>query len=110
MQPGTGTNAPLAAATWTTVDAINGGNAMWTWSKFAVGPDLIAATADDNKWPDGNANQYRTWNDIITMIPTVKLLTPGTFFGVRTGQPGPAGATNFVSSINFDGTVFNFEI
>jgi predicted ribosomally synthesized peptide with SipW-like signal peptide len=110
MQPGSSTNPPLAAATWTTVDAINGGNAMWTWSKFAVGPDLIAATADDNRWPDGNTNQYRSWNSIITSIPTAKLLTPGTFFGVRTGQPGPAGATNFVSSINFDGTTYNFEI
>lgn len=111
MQPGTGTNPALVAATWTTVDAINGGNAMWTWSKYDRGPDLnIGTVADNNRWPDGNTNQYRTWNDIITSIPTAKLLTPGTFFGVRTGQPGPAGATNFVSSINFDGTVYNFEI
>lgn len=109
MQPGTGTNAALPASTWTTVDAIDGGNAMWTWSKFAVGPDLVAGGVD-NAWPDGNTNQYRTWNDIITSIPTAKLLTPGTFFGVRTGQPGPSGATNFVSSINFDGTVYDFEI
>jgi hypothetical protein len=109
MQPAAGGNAALVAATWTTVDAINGGNAMWTWSKYAVGPDLVAGGID-NAWPDGNTNEYRTWNDIITSIPTAKLLTPGTFFGVRTGQPGPAGATNFVSSINFDGTVYNFEI
>lgn len=108
MQPGTGGNAALPASTWTTVDTQ--GTAMWTWSKFAVGPDLIAATADDNKWPDGNTNQYRSWSSIVAAFPTAKLLSPGSFLGVRTGQPGPAGATNFVSSIEFDGTTYNFEI
>ncbi|MEN9390441.1 MAG: hypothetical protein RLZZ283_541, partial [Candidatus Parcubacteria bacterium] len=63
MQPGSGGNAALAPATWTTVDAQ--GTAMWTWSKFAVGPDLVAGGGDDNTWPDGNTNQYRSWNDIV---------------------------------------------
>ncbi len=110
MQPGSSTNAPLAASTWTTVDAINSGNAMWTWSKFAVGPNLVVGGGDDNTWPDGNTNQYRSWNSILAAFPTAKLLTPGTFLGVRTGQPGPAGATNFVSSIKFNATTYNFEL
>ncbi len=110
MQPGSSTNAPLASATWTTVDALNGGNAMWTWSGFAKGPDKTAATGDDNTWPDGNTNEYRTWNSIVTAFPTAKLLTPGSFLGVRDGQPGPAGATDYVSSIEFNGTVYNFEL
>ncbi len=108
MQPGSSTNAPLAPATWTTVDAQ--GTAMWTWSKFAVGPNLVAGGGDDNTWPDGNTNQYRSWNDIVAAFPTAKLLAPGSFLGVRTGQPGPAGATNYVSSIEFDGTTYNFEL
>lgn len=107
MQPGSSTNAPLAPATWTTVDTL--GTAMWTWSKFAVGPDLVAATADDNSWPDGNLNEYRTWNSIVAAFPTAKFLSPGSFLGVRTGQPGPAGATNFVSSIQLNGTIYDFE-
>ncbi len=108
MQPGSGGNSALPPATWTTVDAQ--GTAMWTWSKFAVGPDLTAATADDNSWPDADTNQYRSWNSIVAAFPTAKLLSPGSFLGVRTGQPGPAGATNYVSSIEFDGTTYNFEL
>ncbi len=108
MQPGTGGNAALPAVTWTTVDAQ--GTAMWTWSKLAVGPDLIAATADDNTWPDGDTNQYRSWDSIVAAFPDAKLLSPGSFLGVRTGQPGPAGATNFVSSIEFDGVIYDFEL
>jgi hypothetical protein len=101
MQPGSSTNAPLTAATWTTVDAINGGNAMWTWSKFA---------SNGNKWPDGNTNEYRTWSSILTAFPTAVTYAADPWLGVRDGQPGPVGATDYVSSINFDGTVYNFEI
>ncbi len=108
MVPGAGGNAALPAATWTTVDGQ--GTAMWTWSGLAKGPDKLAATGDDNTWPDGSVAVYRTWNDIVAAFPNAKLLSPGSFFGVRTGQPGPAGATNFVSSIEFDGTVYDFEI
>lgn len=108
MLPGAGGNAALPAATWTTVDGL--GTAMWTWSGLAKGPDKTAATADDNTWPDGSVAVYRSWNDIVAAFPNAKLLAPGSFLGVRTGQPGPAGATNFVSSIEFDGTVYNFEI
>ncbi len=108
MVPGVGGNAALSPATWTTVDGL--GTAMWTWSGLANGPDKTAATGDDNKWPDGNANAYRSWNDIVAAFPAAKLLSPGSFLGVRTGQPGPAAATNFVSSIEFDGTTYNFEI
>ncbi len=108
MQPGSGGNAALAPATWTTVDTL--GTAMWTWSKFAVGPDLVAGGGDDNTWPDSNTNQYRSWNSIVAAFPAAKLLSPGSFLGVRTGQPGPAGATNFVSSIEFDGITYNFEL
>jgi len=110
MQPGTGGNPALPAATWTTVDAKNGGAGMWTWSGLAKGPDKTAATADDNTWPDGSSAVYRSWNDIVTAFPNAKLLTPGSFLGVRDGQPGPADATDFVSSIEFNGTTYNFEL
>jgi hypothetical protein len=109
--PGVSTNAALPAATWTTVDAMNGGAGMWSWSGFANGPDKSAGGTDNNTWPDGNTSQYRSWNDIVAAFPNAKLNSaPFTFIGVRTGQPGPGGATNFVSSLEFDGSTYNFEI
>ncbi|MBC7836582.1 hypothetical protein H7X87_02280 [Acetobacteraceae bacterium] len=111
MQPGSGGNPALAAATWTTVDAMA---STWRWSRFANGPDNIAATSDDNTWPDGNTTEYRSWASILAAFPAANILgssfATGSFLGVRTGQPGPAAATNFVSSIEFDGTNYDFEI
>ncbi len=100
-QPGTGGNAALPASTWTTVDALNSGNGMWTWSHFA---------SNGNKWPDGNTNQYRTWNSIVAAFTGAKILTPGGFFGVRVGEPGPVSASATVDYIKFNNTTYDFQI
>ncbi len=99
----------VVANTWTTVDAINGGATLWTWSRFAKGPDNIASTSDDGTWPDGNLNEYRTWSDIITAFPNAETLSTDSWFGVRVGHPGPIGEDSFVDWIEFDGETTDFE-
>ncbi|MFZ2886185.1 MAG: TasA family protein [Minisyncoccia bacterium] len=93
-------NDGVPTDTWMTVDAIDGGNAMWTYS---------GAT-----WPAPNVEPGttpKTWTEIITDYPLAETLaSPGAFLGVRVGHPGPLGETSFVSSINFDGIISNFEI
>ncbi len=97
-------NLGVPTDTWTTVDAINGGTAMWTYSGAF--------------WPAGGSEPGtnpgttpKTWASILADYPLIETLaSPASFFGVRVGHPGPAGETSFVSSINFDGTVYDFEI
>ncbi len=82
-------NGAVPQDTWNSFDMINGGNALWTWSKFA---------SNGNKWPDGNTNTYRSWSDILASFPSVKVLSGDSWLGVRVGEPGP---TNYVGNIDF---------
>lgn len=92
----------VSVDTWTTVDALAG-----TWT----------ATISGGFWPDGvtsngtiPSSTARTWADIVADYPSAETRATDSFFGVRVGQPGPDGATGYVSEINFDGEVTNFEI
>lgn len=93
-------NDGVPADTWTTVDAIDGGSAMWTWSGYA---------ANGNKWPDNNTDEYRSWSDLLAAFPNIQTLATGAWLGVRVGHPGPAGETGYVDWIEFDGQVSDFE-
>lgn len=97
-------NGSTPQDTWNINDAINGGNAKWTWSRFA---------ANGNTWPDGNTNEYRTWSSIKTAFPSARLLPVGGWLGVRVGEPGPTGYIGNVDffSIGTGGTptVYDFE-
>lgn len=100
----------LVANTWTTVDAINGGTTLWTWSRFAKGPDdNILTLGDNNTWPDGNTNEYRTWGAIVAAFPNAETRSTDSWFGVRVGQPGPAADTGYVDWIQFNGETTDFE-
>ncbi|HMM62114.1 MAG TPA: hypothetical protein PKC86_00990 [Candidatus Saccharibacteria bacterium] len=85
-------NGLVPQDTWNTFDTINGGNALWTWSKYY---------SNGNKWPDGNTNQYRTLNDIIAQWPGARIRVSDPWLGVRVGNPGPTGYTGSVDSFTF---------
>lgn len=97
-------NGAVPQDAWNTYDAINGGNAQWTWSHYG---------SNGNKWPDNNTNQYRTWNDITTTFPNARLLPVGGWLGIRVGEPGPMNYTANVDSFTLGTasgtTVFDFE-
>ena len=97
-------NLGVPTDTWTTVDAINGGTAMWTYSGAfwpAGGSELGTTPGTTGK----------TWASILADYPLAETLaSPASFLGVRVGHPGPLGETSFVSFINFDGNISNFEI
>lgn len=85
---------------WQEWDAINGGNALWSWS-------------GGNTWPDGVVASTRTWNDIKAAFPNVRIRVSDSFLGIRVGEPYPTGYTENIDAFRFgtaDGTTtFNFE-
>ena len=109
-------NGVVTADTWQSWNATS--TAMWTWSRFAKGPDNNAGTlGDNNTWPDGNTNEYRTWSDIRAAFPNAKVLASDGWFGFRVGEPYADGFTgnvdNFAITIddgsNATTTTFDFE-
>ncbi len=74
---------------WNTFDAIDGGNALWTWSGYY---------GNGNKWPDNVTTEYRTWNNILSSFPNARILPSDPWLGVRVGEPGPTNYTADVAS------------
>lgn len=92
----------VAADTWTEVDAIQGGAAMWTLS--------------GGNWPLGGSetgtkpgSTPKSWSSIVADYPDVQTRNTDAFFGVRVGHPGPSGEMGWVDYINVNGQIFNFE-
>jgi hypothetical protein len=88
----------LTTNTWTEVDAIQGGAALWTYSG-ATWP----TTATPGTTP-------MTWNQIKTLYPNAETRSTDSFLGVRVGEPGPAGATGIVDWIQFNGEKTDFSL
>lgn len=101
--PGSHGNPGVAVDTWTEVDAIDGGTAMWT---ISGGSWPIGADAEDGTTPGSTP---KSWSEILTEYPTAALRTTDSFFGVRVGYPGPAGEESYVDSIEFDEVLYDFE-
>lgn len=97
-------NGSVPQDTWNTYDAIDSGNALWTWSGYA---------ANGNKWPDNDTNQYRTWSSIMTAFPNARLLPVGGWLGIRVGEPGPVDYTADVDAFTIGtasgSTTYDFE-
>ncbi|MFA7310082.1 MAG: right-handed parallel beta-helix repeat-containing protein, partial [Candidatus Paceibacterota bacterium] len=93
-------NGTITQNTWKEWDAINAGNALWSWSGFA---------GNGNKWPDDNTTEYRTWSDILANFPSAKIRDTDAFFGVRVGEPYADGYTENIDKITFGTNVFDFE-
>jgi hypothetical protein len=104
--PGASTNDGVPVNTWTEVDAIDGGDAMWTWSYYAGNGNVWPAQPGANL-PDPNA-QYQKWSDLVAAYPSLQILDTDSFFGVRVGHPGPDAEESYVDSIEFNGTVYDF--
>lgn len=91
----------VAANTWQTFDAIQGGAAQWTYS--------------GTTWPAPNAlpgTTPKTWNQILADYPNARIRVTDAHVGIRTGNPGPAETTNidrFVFGTDIAVKVFDFE-
>lgn len=92
----------VVANTWTTVDAINGGAALWTYS----GAFWPAGGSETGTTPGGTA---KTWASILADYPNAETRSTDSFLGVRVGHPGPNGENGFVDWIEFDGEMTDFE-
>lgn len=94
-------NGTIIQNTWQQWDAFNSGNALWRYS---------GAT-----WP-GTATSgttTRTWNDILTSYPGVRMRVTDSWLGVRIGEPYADGYTENIDAFKFgigdNMTIFDFE-
>jgi hypothetical protein len=87
--------------TWQEWDAINGGTAMWSYS---------GATWPSTATP---GTTLRSWNDIVTSYPGIRIRVTDSWLGVRVGEPYADGYTENIDAFKFGtsaGTVkFDFE-
>jgi len=94
-------NGSVLQNTWQQWDAISGGAALWRHS----GPT----------WPGTGipGTTPRTWNDILTSYPGVRIRVTDSFLGIRVGEPYPDGYTENIDGFKFGtgaGTTwFDFE-
>lgn len=98
-------NGSVTQNNWKEWDAINGGNAQWSYS--------------GNNWPAGVGGggelgtTLKTWNQILSQYPGVRIRVSDAFFGIRVGEPYNDGYTENIDAIKF-GTptslkYFNFD-
>ena len=94
-------NGTVLQDTWQEWDAYNGGNALWRYSG-ATWP----VTGESGTTP-------KTWNQILSDYPGVKMRTTDSFLGIRVGEPYPDGYTENIDTFKFgtgsDVTTFDFE-
>ncbi len=92
---------PIAQDAWKTWDAIDSGNALWTYS----GPT----------WPvtGGSGNTPKTWNQILKDYPNAQIRESDSYLGLRVGEPYANGYTENIDSFVFGTTesvtMFDFE-
>ncbi|MFT3746150.1 MAG: cohesin domain-containing protein [Pyrinomonadaceae bacterium] len=91
-------NGVVVQNSWQEWDAINGGNAMWSYS---------GAT-----WPAGvggggePGTTLKTWNQILSQYPGVRMRVTDSFFGIRVGEPYNDGYTENIDAIKFGTPTF----
>lgn len=100
-------NGTVQQDTWQEWDAYNGGNARWTWS------GLSSHGGSASAWPDGNTNEFRTWNELVSAFPNIAIRQTDSWLGIRVGSPYPSGYTENLDSLVFGTaggtTTFDFE-
>lgn len=98
-------NGTVIQNSWQEWDAINGGNAQWSYS--------------GTTWPAGVGGggepgaTLKTWSQILAQYPGVRIRVTDSFFGIRVGEPYNDGYTENIDAIKF-GTPsslkhFNFD-
>lgn len=94
-------NGLVAQDVWQEWDAISAGQGQWKYSGAA--------------WPvDGlPGSTLKTWSQIISQYPGVRIRVSDPFLGVRVGEPYPLGYTENIDSLTFGTatgtTIFNFD-
>jgi hypothetical protein len=94
-------NGTVLQDTWQEWDALQGSDAMWKYS----GPT----------WPGTDTSGFtaRTWDDILTSYPGVRIRVTDPWLGLRVGEPYADGYTEYIDSFKFgteEGTTtFDFE-
>jgi hypothetical protein len=95
-------NGTVTANNWNSWDAINGGNALWSYSGPTTWPGSLV--------PAGTA---KTWSAILAEYPGVRIRATDAFVGIRVGEPYASGYTENIDSFTFGTaagtTVFDFE-
>jgi hypothetical protein len=86
---------------WQEWDAINGGNALWSYS--------------GGTWPvTGQPGSFlKTWSQILADYPGVRIRVTDAHLGIRVGEPYPDGYTENIDAFKFgtaaNTVVFNFD-
>lgn len=94
-------NGTVIQDSWQEWDAIDGGNAMWAYS---------GAT-----WPvtGGSGTTLKSWSQILTDYPGVRIRVTDSWLGVRVGEPYADGYTENIDAFKFGTaagtTTFDFE-
>ncbi len=102
-------NGPVVQNFWQEWDAINGGNALWNYSK----------TSGCACWPAGiggggePSSTLKTWAQIISQYPNARMHSLYPFIGMRVGEPYSGGYTENMDAFKFGTasgtTVFDFD-
>ncbi len=95
-------NGAVVQNSWQEWDAVDGGNAKWSYS----GPT----------WPVTGepGTTTKTWSQILTDYSGVRIRVTDSFLGIRVGEPYADGYTENVDLVKFgvggDSKIFDFEV
>lgn len=100
-------NGTVIQNTWQEWDAINGGNAQWSYS----GATWPAGIGEPGTTP---GTTLKTWNQILATYPGVRMRVTDSFFGIRVGEPYADGYTENIDAIKVGIPAylkhFNFDV
>jgi hypothetical protein len=98
-------NGTVVQNSWQEWDAINGGTAQWSYSG-ATWPVGIGGGGEPG-------TTLKTWSQILSQYPGVRIRVTDSFFGIRVGEPYPDGYTENIDAFKFGTssgtTFFDFE-
>jgi hypothetical protein len=99
-------NGAVIQNTWQEWDTINGGSALWLYS----GATWPAGVGEPGTTPGTTA---KTWSQILTTYPGVRIRVTDSFLGIRVGEPYPGGYTENIDAFKFGTatgtTTFDFD-
>lgn len=92
-------NGTVVQNSWQEWDAIAGGGALWGYS--------------GGTWPVTGGTGLKTWAQILSDYPGVRIRVTDAFLGIRVGEPYPDGYTENIDTLKFgtgsNATTFDFE-
>ncbi len=103
-------NGTVTQDSWKQWDAINGGNALWSYSG-ATWPDTL--TGPDAGLTGISGTVARTWSAILADYPLIRVRVTDSWLGLRVGEPYTDGYTENIDSFVFGTstqvTTFDFD-